>query len=52
VQGVRDAGEDAVAQLPGFTRAGARKLLDALADLSPTAPPRAPTPAPSEPTSA
>jgi excinuclease ABC subunit C len=52
VQGVRDAGEDAVAQLPGFTRAGARKLLDALADLSPTAPPRAPLPAPCEPTSA
>ena len=37
VQGVRDAGEEAVAQLPGFTRAGARRLLDALAALSPTA---------------
>ena len=40
VQGVRDAGEDAVAQLPGFTRAGARRLLDALAELSPTAAPK------------
>ena len=37
VQGVRDAGEEAVAQLPGFTRAGAKRLLDALAALSPTA---------------
>ena len=57
VQGVRDAGEEAVAQLPGFTAAGARELLAALAELSPTAPPRAEpragvSSAPTEPTSA
>ena len=37
VQGVRDAGPEAIAQLPGFSVAGARKLLDALAHSSPTA---------------
>jgi len=45
VQGVRDAGEDAIAQLPGFNRAAARKLLDALAASAPTAPAPAAQPA-------
>jgi excinuclease ABC subunit C len=40
VQGVRDAGEEEIAKLPGFTRGSARKLLDALA----VAPPAAPAP--------
>ncbi|HEY0971157.1 MAG TPA: excinuclease ABC subunit UvrC [Gemmatimonadales bacterium] len=40
VQGVRDAGEDAVAALPGFGRETARRLLAALAESAPTAPPR------------
>jgi excinuclease ABC subunit C len=31
IQGVRDAGEEEIAKLPGFTRASARKVLDALA---------------------
>ncbi len=37
VQGVREAGEDAVAALPGFGRATARRLLAALEASSPTA---------------
>jgi excinuclease ABC subunit C len=55
VQGVREAGIDGVAQLPGFTARSAQKLLDALAELSPTAPPKAAAPAPvpsAEPTTA
>ncbi|MFL5574425.1 MAG: excinuclease ABC subunit UvrC [Gemmatimonadaceae bacterium] len=39
VQGIRDAGEEEVAKLPGFTPGSARKLLGALARSSPTAPP-------------
>jgi excinuclease ABC subunit C len=46
VQGIRDAGEGEVAKLPGFTAGGARKLLQALAASSPTAPSSAATPAP------
>ena len=38
VQGIRDAGVDAVARVPGFNRARAERLLDALAQSSPTAP--------------
>jgi excinuclease ABC subunit C len=38
VQGVRDAGEEEIAKLPGFTRGSARKLLDALAGANPAAP--------------
>ena len=38
IQGVRDATPEAIAELPGFSVAGARKLLDALARSSPTAP--------------
>ena len=38
VQGIRDAGESEVAKLPGFTADSARKLLEALAATSPTAP--------------
>ncbi len=45
VQGVREAGEDAIAALPGFTVDSARRLLDALARHSPTAPPQSPSPA-------
>ncbi len=47
VQGVREAGEDAVAALPGFGRATARRLLEALAASAPTAPPVAGEPQPS-----
>ena len=43
VQGIRDAGVDAVANMPGFNRARAERLLAALAQSSPTAPPP-PTP--------
>jgi len=35
VQGVRDAGEDAIAKLPGFNPERARKLLESLAATSP-----------------
>jgi excinuclease ABC subunit C len=35
VQGVRDAGEDAIAKLPGFNAERARKLLESLAASSP-----------------
>ncbi|HEY3112203.1 MAG TPA: excinuclease ABC subunit UvrC [Gemmatimonadaceae bacterium] len=35
VQGVRDAGEDAIAKLPGFNAERARKLLESLAARSP-----------------
>ena len=35
VQGVRDAGEDAIAKLPGFNAERARKLLESLASTSP-----------------
>ncbi len=35
VQGVRDAGEDAIAKLPGFNADRARKLLESLAATSP-----------------
>ena len=35
VQGVRDAGEDAIAKLPGFNGERARKLLESLAATSP-----------------
>ena len=38
VQGIRDAGVDAVARVPGFNRARAERLLAALAQTSPTAP--------------
>ena len=38
VQGIRDAGVDAVAKIPGFNRARAERLLAALAQSSPTAP--------------
>jgi excinuclease ABC subunit C len=38
VQGVRDAGEEEIAKLPGFTRGSARKLLDALAGGNAAAP--------------
>ena len=38
VQGIRDAGVDAVAKLPGFTPASATRLLESLAASSPTAP--------------
>jgi excinuclease ABC subunit C len=38
VQGIREAGIDAVAGLPGFTRASAARLLESLAASSPTAP--------------
>jgi excinuclease ABC subunit C len=38
VQGIRDAGVDAVARLPGFTQASATRLLESLAASSPTAP--------------
>ncbi|HEX5580036.1 MAG TPA: excinuclease ABC subunit UvrC, partial [Gemmatimonadaceae bacterium] len=44
VQGVREAGEEAVAALPGFGRATARRLLAALAESAPTAPPRGDAP--------
>ncbi len=37
IQGVRDAGEEAVAGLPGFNRGSARKLFESLDALSPTA---------------
>jgi excinuclease ABC subunit C len=36
IQGVRDATPEAIAELPGWTVASARKLLDALAESSPT----------------
>jgi excinuclease ABC subunit C len=39
IQGVRDAGEAAVAGLPGFNSGSARKLFESLDALSPTAPP-------------
>ena len=39
VQGIREAGVDAVAKMPGFNRARAERLLAALAQSSPTAPP-------------
>ncbi|MHB1224919.1 MAG: excinuclease ABC subunit UvrC [Gemmatimonadaceae bacterium] len=42
VQGVREASEEEIATLPGFSRASARKLLDALAASAPTAPGRQP----------
>ncbi|HEX6631650.1 MAG TPA: helix-hairpin-helix domain-containing protein, partial [Gemmatimonadaceae bacterium] len=48
VQGVREAGEEAIATLPGFSRATARRLLEALARSSPTAPADAAAPAPPE----
>ncbi|MDB4871736.1 MAG: UvrABC system protein, partial [Gemmatimonadales bacterium] len=35
VQGVRDAGEEAIAKLPGFNPDRARKLLESLAATSP-----------------
>jgi excinuclease ABC subunit C len=38
IQGIRDAGEAEVAKLPGFTADSARRLLEALAQSSPTAP--------------
>jgi len=38
IQGVRDAGVDGIAALPGFTAASAQRLLDQLASMSPTAP--------------
>ena len=37
VQGIRDAGVDAIAKIPGFNRARAERLLEALAQTSPTA---------------
>ena len=37
VQGIRDAGVDAIAKIPGFNRARAERLLEALAHTSPTA---------------
>ena len=44
VQGIREAGVDAVAKVPGFNRARAERLLEALAQTSPTAPgPTTPT---------
>ena len=44
VQGIREAGIDAVAKVPGFNRARAERLLEALAQTSPTAPgPTTPT---------
>jgi hypothetical protein len=46
VQALRDAGPEAVAALPGWTAAGARKVLDALAASDPTREaPDAPAPA-------
>jgi excinuclease ABC subunit C len=36
VQGVRDAGIDAIAALPGFSAASAQRILDALAQSNPT----------------
>jgi excinuclease ABC subunit C len=38
VQGIRDAGADAVAKLPGFNHASATRLIESLAASSPTAP--------------
>jgi excinuclease ABC subunit C len=38
VQGVREAGEEGIAKLPGFTRASARKVLDGLARVAPESP--------------
>jgi excinuclease ABC subunit C len=35
IQGVRDAGEEAIAKLPGFNPDSARKLLESLAATSP-----------------
>ena len=35
VQGVREAGEEAIAKLPGFNAERARKLLESLAATSP-----------------
>ena len=40
IQGVRDAGVDAIARVPGFTRASAEKVAASLAEMSPTAPSR------------
>ena len=38
VQGVREAGEEGIAKLPGFTRTSARKVLDGLARVAPDSP--------------
>jgi excinuclease UvrABC nuclease subunit len=38
VQGVREATPEAIAALPGWTETSARKLLDSLAESSPTRP--------------
>ena len=38
VQGVREAGEEGIAKLPGFTRTSARKVLDGLARVAPESP--------------
>ena len=43
VQGVRDASEEAIAQLPGFTAQTARRVLAALAESSPLGSPAAPS---------
>ena len=55
VQALRDAGPDAVAALPGWTTAGARKVLEALAAADPTrdgaTPGAGPSPAPTPPAS-
>jgi excinuclease ABC subunit C len=40
VQGIRDAGIEEIAKLPGFTRNSAARLIEALAATSPTAPSR------------
>lgn len=49
IDGVRAAGADAIAKLPGFSVKGAQKVLDALAASSPTAPGTPVTPAPADP---
>ena len=45
VQGVRDAGIDAIAALPGFSPTSAQRILDALAQSNPTKSAEPPTPA-------
>ena len=56
VQGIRDAGVDEIAKLPGFTPASAARLVEALAASSPTAPspaaPSAASPSPTAPSAA
>ena len=46
VEGVRSAGVDAIAALPGFTPTSAQRVLDALAHSSPAAPAASGTPTP------